>query len=121
MVGRGVTINGSIKLSGKIHIFGEVNGEIEAQELHVGESGKVTGEIKTDVADIRGEINNTLEVTKTLVIRNTGKVIGTVRYESIEVENGGSIDGQIEKIAPKKSVVPPPTALSGNEGNGSPK
>ena len=28
MVGKGVTINGSIKLSGAIYIFGEVNGEL---------------------------------------------------------------------------------------------
>jgi len=117
MVGKGVTINGSIKLSGAIYIFGEVNGELEAQELHVGESGKVTGEIKTDIADIRGEVNNTLEVTKTLVIRDTGKVTGKVRYESIEIENGGFIDGQIEKIAVKKTPIAPSTVLTSNESS----
>jgi cytoskeletal protein CcmA (bactofilin family) len=101
LIGKGVSITGNITLSGTIHIYGDVNGEVVAQEIHVGDTGKINGDIKSEVADIRGEVMNAVEVRKALMIRSTGKVAGKVLYQSIEIENGGIVDGQLEKISSK--------------------
>ena len=107
LIGSGVSITGNVTLTGAIHIYGDVNGEVTAQEIHVGEGGKVNGAIKAEVADIRGEVTNSIEVGKSLVIRSTGKITGKVLYQSLEIETGGVIDGQIEKITSKKEIVLP--------------
>lgn len=104
MIGEGVSLTGTIKLSGVVYVYGEVNGEISAHEIRVGSSGKVTGEVQVDIADIRGEVNNSIHAKETLVIRSTGKVVGNISYQSVEIEHGGLIDGKIEKI-PAGNVV----------------
>ena len=41
-VGRGATITGNVALAGKLTIDGQIDGEISAKEIHVGESGKIS-------------------------------------------------------------------------------
>ncbi len=105
LIGKGVTIAGNITLGGSIYVYGDVSGEVVAQEIHVGEGGKVTGDIKVDVADVRGEVSNSLEVKKSIVVRSTGKITGKLIYQSLEIETGGVIDGQIEKTKSKNDFV----------------
>ncbi len=105
LIGKGVTITGNITLAGSIYVYGDVNGEVVAQEIHVGEGGKVTGDIKVDVADIRGDVSNSLEVKKSIVVRSTGKIVGKLIYQSLEIETGGVIDGHIEKAKSKNDFV----------------
>lgn len=97
LVGEGVNITGNIVVLGAVHIYGNVNGEITAHEIHIGETGRVNGEIKVSLADIKGEVSNSIQVKETLIIRSTGKVSGTISYQSLEIEQGGMIEGKIEK------------------------
>jgi cytoskeletal protein CcmA (bactofilin family) len=104
LVGKGVIIKGGINATGAVHVYGEVNGEITAKEITVGISGKVTGDVRVDVADIQGEVLNLLEVRKTLIVRSNGKISGTITYQSLEIEHGGFIEGHIEKLSPSNEL-----------------
>ena len=115
MIGEGVSLTGTIKLSGTVYVYGDINGEITAREIHVGPTGKINGVIQVDVADIQGETNNSIHVRDTLVIRSTGKVLGSISYQSIEIENGGLIDGKIEKIASGKILNMPQNVAAEND------
>lgn len=103
LVGENVNITGNITVLGDVHIYGNVNGEITAQEIHIGETGKVNGEIKVSLADIRGEVSNSVHVKETLIIRSTGKISGTISYQSLEIEQGGIIEGKVEKNSTSNS------------------
>lgn len=107
MVGEGVNIVGNISVQGAVHVYGNLNGEIIAQEIFIGETGKVNGEIKVGFADIRGEVTNSIYVKETLIVRSTGKISGTITYQSLEIEHGGIIDGKIEKNSNVKVVALP--------------
>ncbi|QVL45084.1 MAG: polymer-forming cytoskeletal protein [Methylophilaceae bacterium] len=97
LLGDGVNITGNISVQGVVHVHGNVNGEIIANEIYIGETGKVHGEIKVNIADIKGEVTNSIEVRDTLIVRSTGKISGTTSYQSLEIELGGIIDGNIVK------------------------
>lgn len=97
MIGEGVSITGSISLSGILYVYGNVNGEVVANEINVGASGTVNGDVKVDKADVSGVINNAIHAKDALVIRSTGKVSGNISYQTIEIESGGIIDGKIDK------------------------
>lgn len=97
LVGENVNITGNISVLGAIHIYGGVIGEITAHEIYIGETGKVNGEIKVNLADVKGELSHTVQVKETLIIRSTGKVSGTITYQSLEIEQGGIIEGKIDK------------------------
>lgn len=55
IVGEGVKISGSITLPERVDVDGQIDGEIIAKEIHVGQSGKLTGKISAGVIDVRGE------------------------------------------------------------------
>jgi cytoskeletal protein CcmA (bactofilin family) len=100
LLGEGVIITGNISVQGVVYVHGSVNGEIAAHDIYIGVTGKVHGEIKVNLADIRGEVTNSIQVRDTLIVRATGKIFGTTSYQSIEIEHGAVIDGKIEKNTP---------------------
>jgi len=107
LIGEGVNITGNISVQGAIHVYGNLSGEIVAQEIFIGATGKVNGEIKVSFADVRGEFTNSIHVKETLIVRSTGKISGTITYQSLEIEHGGIIDGKIEKNSHVKVVALP--------------
>lgn len=102
MIGEGVKIDGNIDLSLDVHVFGTVNGEIKAQDVFIGDSGIVNGIIIADNIEVRGQVQQTIEARQTLIIKSTGRVMGNIVYQSLEIENGGTIDGKIDKYNAKK-------------------
>jgi len=76
-----------------------LSGEITACDrlvVDIAESGLFKGSASIDDAEVRGRFEGTLNVRRRLLIRATGKVIGTVRYGQIEIECGGQISGEIQ-------------------------
>lgn len=99
MIGEGVSINGSIFLSGTLYVFGSVNGEVVANKIHVGITGVVNGDVTVNNADISGDINDGIQVKGNLIIRATGKVLGAISYQSIEIESGGMVNGVLDQTS----------------------
>ena len=112
LIGEGVSVTGNISLPGSVYVYGDVNGEITAHEIHVGVGGKVTGDVRVDLADIRGEVINSIQVKETLIVRATGKISGVISYQSLEIEHGGMIDGKIEKVPTGKVLNMPAAATA---------
>lgn len=99
MIGEGVSINGSIFLSGTLYVFGSVKGEVAANKIHVGITGVVNGDVTVNNADISGDINDGIQVKGNLIIRATGKVLGAISYQSIEIESGGMVNGVLDQTS----------------------
>ncbi|MFM1887668.1 MAG: hypothetical protein RL026_2825 [Pseudomonadota bacterium] len=98
IVGEGVSIQGSIQLPGTIRINGTVEGTVEAREVLVGATGRITGKVSSDVADIHGQVRESLVVRERATVRSTGRVEGSFTYRSIAIEHGGVIEGRITHI-----------------------
>ena len=66
-----------------------------------------------DEAEVAGTIDGTLTARNALIIRATGRVLGTARCRRLQVEDGGQITGRIEMLgdsipAPVAAPVPVP-------------
>jgi cytoskeletal protein CcmA (bactofilin family) len=72
-------------------------GELTADEVLVGETGKFTGKLKARRVDVLGELGQVIDCKESLVIRQTGKVNGKLEYSEIEIEKGGEFVGQLNK------------------------
>lgn len=95
IIGEGVVIKGVVSTSGDVVILGEVEGEVNARELTVGESGKLKGKILADTANIHGVVHETVKVNSSLNLGKTGRIYGAVEYCEIEIERGGEIVGTL--------------------------
>ena len=107
MIGEGASIAGSIYLSGTLYVYGSINGEVVANKIHVGITGVVNGDVKVYNADISGDINNGIQVKGNLIIRATGKVLGAISYQSIEIESGGMVNGILEQTSTNSALSIP--------------
>ena len=76
------------------------SGQLDMCALSQAEDGairaRVTRECEARLAEIRGRFEGTLTVRKRLLIKATGKVVGTIRYGQIEIECGGQISGDVQ-------------------------
>ena len=95
VIGDGVIIKGVFFVPAKAVINGIIEGDLTAEEVLIGTTGKITGRISAKVIDVRGQIHNTIISEKSLIIRSTGKISGKIHYVEIEIEKGGEVEGTL--------------------------
>jgi cytoskeletal protein CcmA (bactofilin family) len=99
VVGRGISVQGVVQDAERLVVEGTVEATmIQASELSVAPGGMFKGEVEVEDAEIAGTIDGTLTVKGSLIVRATGKVLGTARYRRLQVEDGGQITGRMEMI-----------------------
>jgi len=111
VVGREITIHGSIQECDTLVVEGRVEADLTASSsLEIAITGTFKGSAEVDHADISGLFEGDLTVHKTLKISRSGRVIGTIRYTVIEIEQGGSLQGQIEVMPRETAIITAPSA-----------
>jgi cytoskeletal protein CcmA (bactofilin family) len=100
VVGRGISVQGTVQDAERLVVEGTVeaamiNGLIE---LSIAHGGMFKGEVEVDEAEVAGTIDGTLIARHALIVRASGRVLGTARCRRLQVEDGGQITGRIEMI-----------------------
>lgn len=111
IIGQGTRVEGkAIKVAGDLR----VDGEVDVEEIVVGEriivspSGNVeASRVRAREAAVAGAVQAQIEIESTLVLKETGRVSGTIVASRLIVEEGGICDG---------SFNVGPGALSGQKG-----
>ena len=114
VVGRGISLQGTVQDAERLVVEGTVEASmIHATELAVAQGGMFKGEVEVEDAEVAGTIDGTLTARGAMIVRATGRVLGTARCRRLQVEDGGQITGRIEMIteaAPAKPLTPEPAA-----------
>ncbi len=109
VVGRGISVQGTVQDAERLVVEGTVEASmIHATELAIAPGGIFKGEVEVEDAEIAGTIDGTLTARGNLVIRGTGRVLGTARCRRLQVEDGGQITGRIEMITDQPQTDIPP-------------
>lgn len=95
-IGPSVKVEGDVNAVGNVYVLGSVNGTITTdQQVTVGENAEVMADIKSDSAVIAGKVKGKLSITKSLSLKATAHITGDIHTESIEIENGAKVNGQL--------------------------
>ena len=86
-----MVISGDVECYGSIVVEGQINGTFKGTELHVMDSGHVTGTVVADSIECFGRLEGDI-TTKALVLRQTGCHVGTVETNDLTVEFGAILD-----------------------------
>ncbi len=106
VVGRGISLQGTVQDAERLVVEGTVEAStIRATEVAIAHGGLFKGEIDVEDAEIAGTIDGTLTARGSLVVRTTGRVLGTARCRRLQVEDGGQITGRVEMITDSGSKV----------------
>jgi cytoskeletal protein CcmA (bactofilin family) len=99
VVGRGISVQGTVQDAERLVVEGTVEATmIHATELAIAQGGVFKGEIEVEDAEIAGTIDGTLTARAGMIVRATGRVLGTARCRRLQVEDGGQITGRVEMI-----------------------
>lgn len=99
VVGRGISVQGTVQDAERLVVEGTVEATmIHATELAISPGGVFKGEVEVEDAEIAGTIDGTLTARASLVVRETGRVLGTARCKRLQVEDGGQITGRMEML-----------------------
>lgn len=100
VISAGATVTGALRGEGIIQVEGTVEGEIELNgAVIVTPTGLVKGPVTADVIRLAGRIEGVVTARERLLLQKTGSLEGDMSTPSLEVEDGGRLNG--------RSTMPP--------------
>ena len=108
VIGHGVSLSGEIKKADEVQIDGEADVTMKTDNLVIGVTGHLKGNVETHNADIWGAFDGDIKASGTLTIQEQGKATGSIEYQSMQIKLGGKLSGDLklsEKIQPIKKDI----------------
>jgi cytoskeletal protein CcmA (bactofilin family) len=94
VIGKGTVVEGTIRVSGRVQIDGQIDGTVIAEgHVSVGPDGSILGEVSAEELAVGGRVEGKITVRGHLHIAPAGIARGDMRYGSLQVDRGGVIDG----------------------------
>ena len=94
IISRGVKIEGKITTEGNIRVDGDIKGDIISQNnVTVGESGHVNGQINANMITIGGKVIGTVTAKEKLALESKGDLKGDILTKILMVEAGAKFEG----------------------------
>jgi cytoskeletal protein CcmA (bactofilin family) len=112
VVGRGISVQGTVTECERLVVQGTVDSTlIQAAELEIAIGGVFKGGVEVEDAVIAGTIDGTVTARGSLVVKSTGRVLGTAHCRRLQVEDGGQITGQIQMMTGQPGSDLPPRPI----------
>lgn len=89
-------ITGNLKTTGDIQVEGQIDGDIRAHLLTVGEGATVRGEVVADDVVVNGRIVGRVRGLK-VRLTSTARVEGDIIHKTIAIESGAHFEGSVQR------------------------
>ncbi len=94
IIGQGLKIIGR----GVLQVDGEIEGDVQATEVIVGEKGRVTGMVAGQQVIVRGRVSGMI-CGRTVALQASSNVEADVHHMSLLIEQGAMFDGRSRRAA----------------------
>ncbi|MCY3984904.1 MAG: polymer-forming cytoskeletal protein [Roseovarius sp.] len=124
LISSDLQLTGNVKTSGDIMVEGNMDGDIRAHLLNVGQGATVKGEVVADDVVINGRIQGRVRGLK-VRLTSTAVVEGDIIHKTLAIESGahfqGSVQRQDDPLSSKGShQTKTPSSAVGKFGAGGP-
>src|SRR5215471_3838595 len=124
-ISSGLSIAGKIFGQGKLGIFGQVQGEVRASIVEIGEGAQVEGDIVAEELTIGGRVKGAIHANR-VKLTSTAVVEGDIYHRSLAIEENAQFEGMSrrqENVVDTPSLAPtkraPAQVINMNgQGNG---
>lgn len=110
IIGKSCAIEGTLKCTGHLIVEGSIRGTLEADSVFLEKGCKVMATLKASSVTIAGQFEGDIEVFNTLTLLESAHVKGTILYNTLIIEAGGTFNGRATWIGAGK-----PSDTSGEE------
>ena len=120
LIGEGTVIQGELRFDAGLRIDGEVQGDVVATDpsslLVISENARVQGKVMAGHVIINGQVHGPVVSTALLELQPKARIVGDVHYETLEMHQGATIDGELKHVTAAESERPLLKLAAANEG-----
>lgn len=99
LISEGCVLDGNLKALAYVRVEGQINGDVVIEEgLILSEKGSIVGNVTAREMIVYGTVQGNID-THSLEVRSTGRIIGDIKTEVLQVEPGGSHNGKLSMSA----------------------
>jgi len=103
-LGKGSRVTGKLNVDETVQVDGNVEGDIFAETLILGEAAVVTGQINGQTVVIKGQVTGDINARTRVEIYGSGKLQGNIVAPSLVVHEGAIFEGRCSRNAPLRYV-----------------
>lgn len=108
MVSAGMRIEGELKSNGNVKIDGIISGKVHtSQDLVIGPNAQIDADLIATNAMIAGTVKGNVTVKGSLIILETGKIIGNISCATLAIAEGAYFSGACRMSEPKQTEEQP--------------
>lgn len=96
VLGTDLRITGEISAGGAIEIHGEIDGNLTADSVMVGQDGRLSGSVRAQSVEVKGRLDGKVE-SGSFSLRATAQVAADVVYTTLVIESGAQIEGRFTR------------------------
>ncbi|MFO1242525.1 MAG: polymer-forming cytoskeletal protein [Rickettsiales bacterium] len=105
-----VNFMGNIVSEGTLDLDGKIEGNVRCKSLTIRKSGRINGDVFADNVQVFGEVHGLIQARE-VQLHNTAHVEGVVMHETLIIEDGAFVDGQLKRIGhangTSSNILPP--------------
>jgi cytoskeletal protein CcmA (bactofilin family) len=92
-IGADISIIGNLISKGEVLIDGEIQGDVHAVNMTIGENARITGGLVADEIIVRGTVQGSIR-GKRVVLQSSSKVEGDIFHSQLAIEQGAYFEGK---------------------------
>jgi cytoskeletal protein CcmA (bactofilin family) len=96
VLGADIKITGEISTTGTVEILGEIDGNITANGLIIGQEGRVKGSFAAQTVEVRGKLDGKV-ACESVTLRSSAEVKADITTSGIVIESGARMEGRFIK------------------------
>lgn len=96
VLGSDLKITGEISSTGALEVMGEIDGNISADALSVGQNGRISGSVSAKSVEVNGRLDGKVD-SEHFTMRASAQVTADVSYDTLIIESGASIEGRFTR------------------------
>lgn len=89
----------------RVHINGNIQGDINGKEVIVGRNGKVSGVITAHSVSIDGQVDGAIR-GQVVTLAATAKVSGDIHHRTLSIAEGAHFDGRVRRPKEDSELTP---------------
>jgi cytoskeletal protein CcmA (bactofilin family) len=106
IIGADLVIVGILESTGEVQIEGDVQGDVHAGRIVVGQQAQVTGDLIANEVVVGGMVQGTI-CGNNVTFRSASRVEGEVYHKTLAIEQGAYFEGKSRRSADPMSVQRP--------------
>ena len=94
VIGPDSTVKGEMVVRGTVRIDGNLEGDIRADWVIVGETGRIRGNVKARAIVVGGRVDGNIEGSEIVELKPKAQVIGEICTLKLSISEGALFEGQ---------------------------